>query len=594
MSDNTNQERESRLSRRTFLAGAAAGTALSLSSVPVIAQQDGDLCSQEGVDCGVVATGADGMVVSVSPEASEIGARVLRDGGNAIDAAIAVQFALNVAQPHTSGIGGGGFMLYYDNETNEVEVVNSRERAPAGATPDMFLEDGEPIPFDERHTHGNAVGVPGTASGLELASTCYGSCPIEELIDPAIDLAANGVPVSGYLADQIVEQEWKLNDAAREVFVPDGEPLEEGESLVQPDLARTLELLRDQGIREVYEGEIADAIAGTVQDAGGSMTVDDLARYEATLDEPVQGSYRGYDIYSMSPPSSGGLTVIQILNLLERFELGENYDVRAGTKYHLLAEAMRLAYADRGEYMGDPEFVDVPSEGLLDPSYVAQRSELISPDALNEDPQPGNPWAYQRGEAPSASRPTERAVGQTTHFTVADGEGNLVSYTTTIEQSFGSGLMVPGYGVMLNNELTDFDAEPGGANQVQPNKRPLSSMSPTIMADDGEPFLTVGSPGGPTIITSVVQAILHHVEYGLDLIDAIDEPSIYAPESPEITLWEEGIPEGAREEAADLGNEWGESIPIGNVNMLRANAVYEGAADQVREGLSVGIDETAD
>ncbi|WP_336363417.1 gamma-glutamyltransferase [Halalkalicoccus salilacus] len=594
MSDNTNRSGGSKLSRRGFLVGAAASTALGLSASTAIAQQHEDLCSQAGVDCGAVATGADGMVVSVSPEASEVGARVLRDGGNAIDAAIAVQFALNVAQPHTSGIGGGGFMLYYDADADEVEVVNSRERAPAGATPDMFLEGGEPIPFDERHTHGNAVGVPGTASGLRRAAACYGSRPIEELIDPAIDLAANGVPVSGYLADRIVEDEWKLNGAAREVFVPDGEPLEEGDPLVQPDLARTLELVRDRGIREVYEGEIAEAIADTVQDAGGSMTVEDLSRYEATLDEPVQGSYRGYDVYSMSPPSSGGLTVIQILNLLEPFELGENYDARDGTKYHLLAEAMRLAYADRGEYMGDPEFVEVPSKGLLDPAYVAQRRELISPDELNPDPQPGNPWAYQSGEAPSASRPTERAVGQTTHFTVADAEGNLVSYTTTIEQSFGSGIMVPGYGIMLNNELTDFDAEPGGANQVQPNKRPLSSMSPTIMAEGGEPFLTVGSPGGPTIITSVVQAILHHVEYGLDLIDAIDEPSIYAPESPEITRWEEGIPEEAREEAAELGNEWVESVPIGNVNMLRANDVYEGAADQVREGLSVGIEETAD
>ena len=594
MSDNTNRSGGSKLSRRGFLAGAAASTALGLSASTAVAQRHGDLCSQAGVDCGTVVTGADGMVVSVSPEASEVGARVLRDGGNAIDAAIAVQFALNVAQPHTSGIGGGGFMLYYDADADEVEVVNSRERAPAGATPDMFLEDGEPIPFDERHTHGDAVGVPGTASGLRRAAACYGSRPIEELIDPAIDLAANGVPVSGYLAEQLVENEWKLNDAAREVFVPGGEPLEEGDSLVQPDLARTLELVRDRGIREIYEGEIAEAIADTVQDAGGSMTVEDLARYEATLDEPVRGSYRGYDVYSMSPPSSGGLTVIQILNLLEPFELGENYDVRAGTKYHLLAEAMRLAYADRGEYMGDPEFVKVPSEGLLDPAYVAQRRELIDPDELNSDPQPGNPWAYQSGEAPSSSRPTERAPGQTTHFTVADAEGNLVSYTTTIEQTFGSGLMVPEYGIMLNNELTDFDAEPGGANQVQPNKRPLSSMSPTIMAEDGEPFLTVGSPGGPTIITSVVQAILHHVEYGLELIDAIDEPSIYAPESPEIARWEEGIPEEARDEAAELGNEWVESVPIGNVNMLRANDVYEGAADQVREGLSVGIDETAD
>jgi gamma-glutamyltranspeptidase / glutathione hydrolase len=578
------------VSRRAFLAGAAAGTALSLSATTAGAQAE--LCAQEDVDCGVVATGADGMVVSVSPEASEVGARVLREGGNAVDAAVAIQFALTVTQPHSSGIGGGGFMLYYDNATDEVEVVNSRERAPAGATPDMFLAEGEPIPFDERHTHGDAVGVPGTPSGLELAADCYGSRPIEELIEPAISLARDGIAVDRVLAEEIEDEEWKFNDAAREVFTADGELLGEGDPLAQPDLARTFELMRDRGIREFYEGEIAEAIAETVQDAGGTMTVEDLARYEAHLDEPARGTYRGYDVYSMSPPSSGGLTLIQILNLLEPFELGENYDVRAGTKYHLIAEATRLAFADRGEYMGDPEFVDVPGEGLLDPSYVASRSELISPDTLVEDPQPGDPWAYQSGAAASASRPTERAVGQTTHFTVADSEGNLVSYTTTIEQLFGSGLMVPGYGFMLNNELTDFDAEPGGANQVEPNKRPLSSMSPTIMADEGEPFLTVGSPGGPTIITSVVQAILHHVEYGLELIDAIDEPSIYAPESPGIDLWEEGIPEDAREEAAELGNEWtDEPEEIGNINMLRANDVYVGAADQARDGLPIGLEE---
>ncbi|MDL5360699.1 gamma-glutamyltransferase [Halalkalicoccus sp. NIPERK01] len=590
MSNKINRERTRNLSRRGFLGGIAGGAALPFVLGSASAQ-DG-VCGTAGVDCGAVAEGSAGMVVSVSPAASEVGARVLRDGGNAVDAAVAVQFALNVTQPHSSGIGGGGFMLYYDAAEDGVEIVNSRERAPAGADPDMFLEDGEPIPFDERHTHGNAVGVPGTPSGLRRAAERYGSIPIEELIDPAIDLA-EGTEVDAVLAEQIADKEWKLNDAAREVFLDDGEPLAEGDTLEQPDLADTLRLLRDRGIREFYEGEIAEALADAVQEAGGSMTPGDLCRYEATVDEPVHGCYRGADVYSMPPPSSGGLTVIQILNLLAGFDLGDTYDVRSGTKYHLLAEAMRLAYADRGEYMGDPEFVDVPSEGLLDPAYVAERSELIDPDSINEDPQPGDPWAYQPGRADSVTRETPRAIGQTTHFTVADSEGNLVSYTTTIEQLFGSGIMVPGYGFMLNNELTDFDAEPGGANAVEPNKRPLSSMSPTIMARDGEPFLTVGSPGGPTIITSVAQAILHHVEYGLPLADAIDEPSIYAPDSPRVTLWEEEIPEEAREEAAALGNEWSDDPgPIGNVNMLGADEDgYVGAADQVREGLAIGLDE---
>lgn len=590
MGDNDNRWSVRNLSRRRFLAGAAGtAAALPLATQPVLGQ--GEICEADGVDCGAVATGSDGMVVSVSPAASEVGARVLRDGGNAVDAAVAVQFALNVTQPHSSGIGGGGFMLYYDAETEDVEIVNSRERAPAGADPEMFLEDGEPIPFDERHTHGNAVGVPGTASGLRRAAERYGSRSIEELIDPAIDLA-EGTEVDAVLAEEIENNEWKLNDAAREVFLDDGEPLAEGDTLEQPDLADTLRLLRDRGIREFYEGEIAEALAETVQEEGGSMAFSDLCRYEATIDDPVEGCYRGAEVYSMPPPSSGGLTVIQILNLLEGFDLGTNYDVRSGTKYHLLAEAMRLAYADRGEYMGDPEFVDVPMEGLLDPAYVAERRELIGPDSLNEDPQPGDPWAYQSGDAASMTQETPRALGHTTHFTVADSEGNLVSYTTTIEQLFGSGIMVPEYGFMLNNELTDFDAEPGGANQVQPNKRPLSSMSPTIMTRDGDPFLTVGSPGGPTIITSVAQTILHHLEYGLEPIDALDEPSIYAPQSPEITLWEEDIPESAREEAAALGNEWSdEPGPIGNVNVLRAEDGYEGAADQTRDGLAIGLSE---
>ncbi len=586
MVDDINQQSVRNPSRRRFLTGVAASAALPVAASSANAQE-----SVPAVDAnrGAVATGEDGMVVSVSPAASEVGARVLRDGGNAVDAAVAVQFALNVTQPHSSGIGGGGFMLYYDAAEDSVEIVNSRERAPAGATPDMFLDDGEPIPFDERHTHGRAVGVPGTASGLRRATERYGSRSIQELIDPAIDLAES-TEVDAVLAEEIAANEWKLNDAAREVFLDDGEPLAEGETLSQPDLADTLRLMRDRGIREFYEGEIAEAIAETVREEGGSMAFSDLCRYEATIDEPVQGCYRGADVYSMPPPSSGGLTVIQILNLLEPFELGENYDVRSGTKYHLLAEAMRLAYADRGEYMGDPEFVDVPSEGLLDPSYVSQRRDLIGPDSLNENPQPGDPWAYQPGDAASMTQQTDRALGHTTHFTVADSEGNLVSYTTTIEQLFGSGIMVPEYGFMLNNELTDFDAEPGGPNQVRPNKRPLSSMSPTIMARDGEPFLTVGSPGGPTIITSVVQAILHHLEYGFDLIDAIDEPSIYAPESPEITRWEDGIPEDARDEAAQLGNDWtDEPIAIGNVNMLRSNGEYEGAADQTRDGLAIGL-----
>ncbi|XVH31521.1 gamma-glutamyltransferase [Haloferacaceae archaeon DSL9] len=589
----TSRRRSASASRRRFL-GCAAGALISVSALQSAAvgtnraAHADSVCEDDAFDCGRVVTGEDGMVVSVHPAASQIGAQVLEGGGNAADAAVAVQFALTVVQPHSSGIGGGGFMVYYDAEADDVSIVNSRERAPEGATPDMFLDDGEVIPFSERHTHGNAVGVPGTPSGLGLALDRYGTKSLGDLIDPSIHLARDGVEVDAYLADQIADKEWKFNEAARSVFFAGDSPLEAGDTLVQEDLARALETMRDDGIASFYEGNIGEALAETVQEFGGSMTRDDLRRYEATIDEPVVGAYGGYEVYSMPPPSSGGPTVIQILKLLERFDLGTRYGPRSADKYHLLAEAMRLAYADRAEYMGDPEFVDVPVENLLDPDYIAARSALIDRCRANSAVEPGSfeeCYAVDPIEAVSAD-----PIGQTTHFTVADADGNVVSYTTTIEQLFGSGIMVPDYGFMLNNELTDFDATPGGANEVRPNKRPLSSMSPTIMFKDGSPYFTVGSPGGPTIITSVAQTILHFVEYGMTPLDALTEPAIYAPQYPSIG-WEDGIPEEVRTEVAARGHEWAdEPTTYGNVNaLLIGEDGYEGAADPARDSSAVGF-----
>ncbi|MBT2679257.1 gamma-glutamyltransferase [Bacillus sp. ISL-35] len=542
-----------------------------------------------------VDVGKDGMVATAHPLASEIGAEVLRKGGNAIDASVAIQFALNVVEPMMSGIGGGGFMMVYDGKTKETTIVNSRERAPEGATPDMFLdENGNPIPFGERSTGGTAVGVPGTLKGLETALDMWGTRPLQQLIGPAVKLADKGFPIDSVLAEAIADNQEKLSrSAAGKVFLPDGKPLKEGDVLVQDDLAKTFKLIRSKGTDALYKGEIAEALAGVVQDFGGSMTPEDLAKYDVTVDEPVWGDYKGYEIASMPPPSSGGVFLLQMLKTLDGFNLSQ-YDVNSTEKYHLLAEAMHLAYADRAAYAGDPEFVNVPVNGLLHPDYIKERQELINVDSVNQNPTAGDPWKYENSEAnySQTSQPNDRQYGETTHFTVADKWGNVVSYTTTIEQVFGTGIMVPGYGFMLNNELTDFDAVPGGANEVQPNKRPLSSMTPTIVFENDEPVLTVGSPGGPTIITSVLQTILHAIEYDMELKEAVEQPRIYT-NNLNSYRFEEGISTDTINELNAMGHKFGSSpTTIGNVQSIlidRENGTFKGVADSSRNGAAIGV-----
>ncbi|CAM3815927.1 gamma-glutamyltransferase [Mesobacillus thioparans] len=542
-----------------------------------------------------VDVGKDGMVATAHPLASEIGAEVLRKGGNAIDASVAIQFALNVVEPMMSGIGGGGFMMVYDGNTKETTIVNSRERAPEGATPDMFLdENGNPIPFGERSTGGTAVGVPGTLKGLETALDKWGTRPLQQLIGPAIKLADKGFPIDSVLAEAIADNQDKLSrSAAGEVFLPDGKPLQEGDVLVQDDLAKTFKLIRSKGTDALYKGEIAEALADVVQDFGGSMTPEDLEKYDVTVDEPVWGDYKGYEIASMPPPSSGGVFLLQMLKTLDGFNLSQ-YDVNSTEKYHLLAEAMHLAYADRAAYAGDPEFVNVPVKGLLHPDYIRERQDLISLDSVNQNPTAGDPWKYENSEAnySQTSQPNDRQYGETTHFTVADKWGNVVSYTTTIEQVFGTGIMVPGYGFMLNNELTDFDAVPGGANEVQPNKRPLSSMTPTIVFENDEPVLTVGSPGGPTIITSVLQTILHAIEYDMELKEAVEQPRIYT-NNLNSYRYEDGISADTIDELNAMGHKFGSSpTTIGNVQSIlidRENGTFKGVADSSRNGAAIGV-----
>ncbi|UAL53773.1 MULTISPECIES: gamma-glutamyltransferase [Metabacillus] len=543
-----------------------------------------------------VDVGRDGMVTTAHPLASKIGADVLKKGGNAIDAAVAIQYALNVTEPMMSGIGGGGFMMVYDGKTEETTIINSRERAPAGAAPDMFLdENGVPIPFSERYKGGTAVGVPGTLKGLETALDMWGTRSMKELISPSIQLAEKGFKIDSVLAAAISDNADTLSaTAAKDVFLPKGTPIKEGDKLVQKDLAKTFKLIRSKGTDAFYKGEIGQALAGTVQDFGGSMTPDDLKRYNVTIDEPIWGEYQGYKIASMPPPSSGGVFLLQMLKILDDFNLSQ-YDVRSAEKYHLLAEAMHLAYADRAAYAGDPEFVDVPVDGLLHPDYIAKRQQMISLDKVNPNPQAGDPWRYEEGTADyeQTVQPNDRKYGETTHFSVTDKWGNVVSYTTTIEQVFGTGIMVPGYGLMLNNELTDFDAVPGGANEVQPNKRPLSSMTPTIVFEDDKPVLTVGSPGGPTIITSVLQTILHTIEYDMELKAAVEEPRIYT-NNLNSYRFENGISSDLIARLNQMGHRFGiNPVVIGNVQSIlidNEKGTFKGVADSSRNGAAIGVD----
>jgi gamma-glutamyltranspeptidase/glutathione hydrolase len=536
------------------------------------------------------------MVTTAHPLASKIGADVLKKGGNAIDAAVAIQYALNVTEPMMSGIGGGGFMMVFDGKKEETTIINSRERAPAGAAPDMFLdENGVPVPFSERYKGGTAVGVPGTLKGLETALGMWGTRSMKELISPSIQLAEKGFKIDSVLAAAISDNADTLSaTAAKDVFLPQGTPLKEGDKLVQKDLAKTFKLIRSKGTDAFYKGEIGQALAGTVQDFGGSMTPDDLKRYNVTIDEPIWGEYQGYKIASMPPPSSGGVFLLQMLKILDDFNLSQ-YDVRSAEKYHLLAEAMHLAYADRAAYAGDPEFVDVPVDGLLHPDYIAKRQQMISLDTVNPNPQAGDPWKYEEGTADyeQTVQPNDRQYGETTHFSVTDKWGNVVSYTTTIEQVFGTGIMVPGYGLMLNNELTDFDAVPGGANEVQPNKRPLSSMTPTIVFEDDKPVLTVGSPGGPTIITSVLQTILHTIEYDMELKAAVEEPRIYT-NNLNSYRFENGISSDLIARLNQMGHRFGTNpVVIGNVQSIlidKEKGTFKGVADSSRNGVAIGVD----
>jgi gamma-glutamyltranspeptidase / glutathione hydrolase len=573
--------------------------------------------SQEGSGLAVPQEpGFRGGVVAVShPLAAEAGAKMLREGGNAIDAAAAIQFALNVVEPEFSGIGGGGFMMVH-LAGGSTFAVEGREKAPANADTRLFTNpDGTNQGFTPASTSGQAVGVPGTLMVVATAVQRYGRKRLADVIQPAIALAENGFPVNFVLAGSATSSRTNLYQATRDVFRPGGVPVQEGQILKQPDLAKTLKLIAAQGPDVFYRGEIATAIVaaqlGTANGGKpGLMSAQDLENYNVVIREPIVAEYRGYRIASMSPPSSGGLTMINALKMLERYPLG---DIEAGFGFgkaktlHVMTEAMRLAFADRAVYMGDEDFVEVPKRGLIHPAYVRERRELIDLNARIPGNAPaGDPWLYEPRGRHSAARtnlaaaePVSHPGGYTTHFSVVDQWGNVVSYTTTIEAGWGTGIMVPGYGFMLNNELTDFNfglnPHPRfggpGANDVQGGKRPRSSMTPTILFKGDNPVAAFGSPGGATIISSVYNVMINLIDHGMTIQQAVDAPRISVTGNASIAR-EAGFDPAEIAKLQALGHNVGTPGNIGNVNAIfidhKTGRQY-GAIDSTREGGLIGL-----
>ena len=474
-----------------------------------------------------------GMVSSASKLASEVGAETLRQGGNAVDAAVATAFALAVTWPSAGNIGGGGFLVYHGDD-GEATTFDFREKAPMAATERMYLGLDGAVVNNSNHFGPLAVGVPGTVAGLYLAHSRLGSLPWEDLVQPAVELAREGIPITYSLQTGFERSASRFRQypaSERKFIKADGSFYELGETWVQPDLAHTLELIRDNGADGFYRGENAERLASFMADIGGLITEEDLAAYAAREREPIRGTYRGYEIVSMPPPSSGGVGIVQMLNILEGFDLAD-MGHNSADYLHVLTETMRRAYSDRAEHLGDPDFNEsMPLDRLMDKDYAADLRASIDMTRKSESSPELFAQAYESEE--------------TTHFSVVDEDGNMISMTYTLEFGYGSAIVVDGGGYLLNNELGDFNAVPGvtdergqigtAPNLVAPEKRPLSSMSPTIVAQDGKPVFAIGSPGGKTIINTTMQVILNVIDHGFNIAQAIEAGRIHHQWLPDVT-----------------------------------------------------------
>ncbi|WP_299236599.1 gamma-glutamyltransferase [uncultured Halomonas sp.] len=524
----------------------------------------------------------DGMVATSHFLASEVARDVLADGGNAVDAAVVAGFALAVTQPRSGNIGGGGFMLISDEENDEVIAIDYRETAPSAAFEIMFQdESGEAVTERSRFTH-LAAGVPGTVAGLALALEKYGTLSLAEALEPAIRLAEDGFTVPPRFVKGLQDTRGRFEawDASMaKFFKEDGSAYQVGDLFQQPDLAATLKRIAEEGAREFYEGETARLIVAEMERNDGLITQEDLAGYQPVIREPSHGTYRGHDIYAMSPPSSGGAHIVQMLNILEEYPIGE-MGFGSAESMHLMAEAMKRAYADRSEFLGDTDFVDVPLAGLTSKEYAAELRDQIGEQATpSAEIAPGNPVDYESNE--------------TTHFSIVDDNGLAVSNTYTINFSYGSGIVVDGAGFLLNNEMDDFSAKPGvpnaygliggEANKVEPGKRMLSSMTPTIVKRDGKNYLVTGSPGGSRIITTTLQVLMNVIDHGMNIQSAVSAPRMHHQWLPDEIRTEAGFSPDTLELLRERGHTISQQSAMGAAqSILIEDEMYYGGADPRR------------
>lgn len=532
-----------------------------------------------------------GMVVSDNSLASEAGITILKQGGNAIDASVATAFALAVTHPAAGNIGGGGFLVYLPND-GKATTIDFREKAPLAASPTMFLDEKGDLNGQINHDTALAIGVPGTVAGLFLAHEKYGKLPWKAVITPAITLARDGFPLTWALYNESKGIRESENSPAfiKSYFLKsDGLPVEYQELWKQPALANTLEIIASKGHDGFYKGTVARQIEKFMKANGGIITTEDLARYQAIEREPIKGTFHGYDIYSMPPPSSGGVTMTAMLNLIEQAEV-ENIPFNSTAYVHLVIEAMRRGFADRAEYLGDPDFnLDMPLDRLLSKELAASRFESIDKNTASvSDPKKFN-------------RPYDGE--NTTHFSVVDSAGNAVSVTYTLEQSYGSGLGDPQLGFIFNNEMGDFNPVPGQTttngqvgtdpNLIAPEKRMLSSMNPTIVAKDGRPFLIMGSPGGRTIINTVFQSVLNATLYKMPVDEAIEAMKIHHQWLPDVTYYEENkLSPDTVERLKAMGHDMRAVKQLGRLMGIQYDAtsnIYSGAADSSSpDGAAIG------
>lgn len=535
--------------------------------------------------------GRHGMVVTSHYLASQAALEVLRDGGNAIDAAVTTAFVLAVVQPRSGNLGGGGFMLIAPPSPGRVTAIDYRETAPDRAGAGMFLDrQGEVDSELSRYSH-RAAGVPGTVAGLALALERFGSISLADALAPAIRLAEQGFVVTPWFSAGLEARQQRLQAwpaTAKIFYKPDGEIYQPGERFVQPDLAATLQRLARHGAREFYQGRTAELLVAEMARHDGLISREDLQNYTPVLRQPVRGSYRGYEIYSMPPPSSGGVHLIQLLNILEGYPI-QVYGHNSAQTIHLLAEAMKRAYADRSRYLGDPDFTEVPVDWLTSRDYAARLRRQIDSDT----PTPSRQIA-----------PGLRAVEEspeTTHFSIVDRFGNAVANTYTLNFSYGSGIVVEGAGFLLNNQMDDFSAKPGtpnaygllggAANRIEPGKRMLSSMTPTIVRHQGQNFLVTGSPGGSRIITTTLQVIMNVIDHGLNIQSAVAAPRIHHQWLPDELRIEQGLSPDTVRLLRQMGHQPRQQAAMGaSHSILVSNGMLYGAADPRRStALAVGF-----